>query len=77
MMESIGQQAVVNILSHIIFIIFTWRVFQAVNFEPMFRKGRTAEATVVIIFLTIAVGTTVSNFFLNLLQWSGQLLYLF
>ncbi|WP_194709728.1 DUF1146 family protein [Radiobacillus deserti] len=76
-METIGQQAAISIISHIIFIIFTWRVFQSVNFEPMFRKGRTAEATVVIIFLTIAVGTTVSTFFLNLLQWSEQLLYLF
>ncbi|MDC3411801.1 DUF1146 family protein [Aquibacillus sp. 3ASR75-11] len=76
-METIGQQALTGIISHLFFIGVTWRVLQAVNMDPLFKKGRVFEARVLIVFLTITIGTTVSNFFLDYLQWSGQLMFLF
>lgn len=76
-MDSIGQIAVVGILSHIIFIYLTWRVLSSINFEPLIRRGRVVEARILIAFLTIVIGSTVSNFFLDILQWSQDLIYLF
>ncbi|WP_239584282.1 DUF1146 family protein [Aquibacillus albus] len=76
-MQTMGQQALFGMISHIIFIIITWQVVQAVNIDPLLRKGRVFEARVFMIFLTIAIGTTVSNFFLDFLNWSQQLIFLF
>lgn len=77
MLQTLGQQALVGILSHIIFIVITWQVLQAINIDPIIRKGKIFEARVLLILLTIVIGTTVSNFFLDILQWSGQLNLLF
>jgi len=76
-MGSIGQIAVVSILSHIIFIYLSWRVLSSLNFDPLIRRGRVVEARILIAFLTIVIGSTVSNFFLDILQWSQDLIYLF
>ncbi|WP_093214642.1 DUF1146 family protein [Sediminibacillus albus] len=77
MMQSLGQQALVSMISHLIFIIITWRVLQGINLDPLIKKGRVFEGTLLLIFITVAIGTTVSRFFLDFLQWSQQLIFLF
>ena len=72
-MLSIGQVALMSIISHIIFIYITWRLIQTINFEPLIRKGKGTEARILILFLTIVIGTGVSRFFLEFLQWSQDL----
>lgn len=76
-MFSIGQFAVTGLLSHIIFIIITWYVMQSVNFDPIIRKGRTIEARIFLLFISIVIGSSVSHFFLDVLQWSRDLLQLY
>jgi len=75
-MVSIGQLAVISILSHIIFIYLTWRVVTTINVDPLIRKGRVTEARILLLFITIVIGSGVSRFFLEILQWSQDLLYL-
>lgn len=77
MMQELGTQALISIFSHIIFIMITWQVLQAVRLDNIFKKDRTTEARVVIILVTIVIGSTVSNFFLDLIGWSQQVFYLF
>lgn len=77
MHAKIGQIALISIFSHLIFIYLTWRlIVNAVNVDPMIRKGRVTEARILFLFLTIAIGSTVSRFFLDILQWSQDLIYL-
>ncbi|WP_077329319.1 DUF1146 family protein [Virgibacillus siamensis] len=76
-MFSIGQMALFSMISHLIFIFITWRVMQTINFDPLIRKGRAMEAKIMLLFIAIAVGTGVSNFFLSFLQWSRDLIFLF
>lgn len=76
-MFSIGQFAVTGLLSHIVFIVITWYVMQSINFEPLLRKNKTTEARILLLFISIIIGTGVSRFFLDILQWSRDLLYLF
>lgn len=73
----IGQMAIISILSHIIFIYLTWKVIVTINFEPLIRKGRVTEARILILFITIVIGSGVSRFFLEIFQWSRDLTYLF
>ena len=75
-MIGIGQIAMVSIISHIIFIYLTWRAMIAINFDPLIRKERTTEAKVIIFFIDIIIGSGVSRFFLEILQWSQDLIYL-
>ncbi|WP_163539131.1 DUF1146 family protein [Gracilibacillus sp. YIM 98692] len=77
MLQSLAQEAIISMMSHVIFIIITWQVLQSLNFDELFRKNKIFEARILIIFITIAIGTAVSNFFLDFLQWSQQLIYLF
>lgn len=76
-MLSIGQQAIIGIISHLLFIYLTWRLMMSINFEPLIRKGRAKEAQILILFLTIVIGSGVSRFFLEVLQWSRDLNHLF
>lgn len=77
MVQELGTQALMNIASHIVFIIITWYVLQAVRLDEIFKKDRIFEARIAIIFLTITIGSTVSHFFIDLIHWTQQLLYMF
>ncbi len=77
MLQDLGTQALINIASHFIFIFITWQVLQSVRLDELFKKNRIAEARIVIIFLTITIGSTVSHFFIDLINWSQQISYLF
>ncbi|WP_404455833.1 DUF1146 family protein [Virgibacillus necropolis] len=76
-MFSFGQLAITSMLSHLIFIAITWHVMQTINFDPLIRKGRALEARILLLFVTIVIGSGVSRFFLDFLNWSQNLTYLF
>src|SRR5690625_158734 len=77
MFQELGVQAMVNISSHLIFIIITWQLLRAVRIEEIFKKNRIVEARILIAFITIAIGSTVSHFFIDLIHWMQQILYIF
>ncbi|CAI6322616.1 MULTISPECIES: DUF1146 family protein [Bacillus] len=76
-MSVLGQQAAIGIVVHLIFIGVTWWALQAVNIDPLIKKGKVVQARLLMILLTIAIGTAVANFFLDYLNYSQQLPYLF
>ncbi|REJ19845.1 MAG: hypothetical protein C6W58_04675 [Bacillaceae bacterium] len=73
----LGQQALISIIVNLVFIFLTWRALQALQIEKIIRKGRVVETRLLLILLTIAIASSVSNFFLNYFFWSQQLQYLF
>lgn len=73
----IGQQALISIFSHIFFTGVAFYAMRAVRFDTWIRKQHILQAQILYIFLSIAIGTMVSNFFLNISAWSRQLPYLF
>jgi len=74
---SIGITALVGIISHILFIYITWIALQGINFEFIVRKDKITEARIVIMFIAIIIGSMVSNFVLDIIRWSQDLIYLF
>jgi uncharacterized integral membrane protein (TIGR02327 family) len=76
-MASFGQHALVSIMTHLIFIALTWWTLQGVNIEKILKPNRVVQARIFYILLTIAIGSTVSNFFLDYLSWSRQLPFIF
>lgn len=73
----IGQNALIGICSHIFFIGITFYALQALMYEKVFKKNHVFQIQLLFILLSIAIGSTVSNFFLTISSWSRQLPYLF
>lgn len=76
-MLAIGQLAIVSMISHLIFIGLTWRVITSLKLEPFIRKGNETEFKILLLFIAIVIGSGVSRFFLEIYQWSQDILYLF
>ena len=77
MYTQIGQQAILSILSHAFFIGITFFALRAVMIEKVVKKQHVFQVQLLYILLSIAIGSTVSNFFLNMSNWSKQLPFLF
>lgn len=77
MLAGFGYQALLSIVSHLIFIIITWWAIQAVQIEKLLKPNRVFQARVLLIILTVVIGSAISNFFLDYLIWSQQLPSLF
>ncbi|MDP4162934.1 MAG: DUF1146 family protein [Bacillota bacterium] len=76
MMTDIGQQALLGIITHLVFIALSWWALQAIRMEKLLRANHVVQARVLYILLAIVLGSSVSHFFLDYLQWSRQLPYL-
>ncbi|MBU7594370.1 DUF1146 family protein [Metabacillus halosaccharovorans] len=76
-MPDYGQLALISMIVHLAFIIVTWWALQALNIDKWIKAGKVIQARVLLILLTIAIGSIVSNFFLDYLLWSQQLPTLF
>lgn len=77
MFAQVGQQAVLGIVSHLFFFAVTWWALQALNFEKLLRANKVVQARMLYILLTVAIGSLVSNFFLDYLSWSSNMPFLF
>ena len=77
MFAQVGQQAVLGIVSHLFFFAVTWWALQALHFEKLLRANKVVQARMLYILLTVAIGSLVSNFFLDYLSWSSNMPFLF
>ena len=75
-MEYLGQFAIVHLILHVICICISYWALNAVRLEQFFKKGCPVQVQICMIFIAIFLGTAVSNFIIDLLQFSTQLKYL-
>ncbi|MBV7505235.1 DUF1146 family protein [Bacillus sp. sid0103] len=73
MISDFGQNAVLSILSHLVCIAISWWALQAIRLDQLLKPNRVFQARLLYILLAIIIGSSVSNFFLDYLQWSQQL----
>ncbi|RDI41606.1 DUF1146 family protein [Falsibacillus pallidus] len=76
MVSQFGHEALISIISQLVFMAVAFYALQALNFEKLIRANRVFQARLLYIVLTIALGTILSNFFLDYLLWSKQLQFL-
>ncbi|GER66387.1 putative membrane protein YwzB [Weizmannia acidilactici] len=77
MTAGFGTQAVISIITNLFFIGMTFWILQAINIEKILKKNRVIQAKLLYIFLSVAIGYSVSNFFLDYLLWAQHLPLLF
>ncbi|MDQ0269240.1 DUF1146 family protein [Cytobacillus purgationiresistens] len=73
MIASFGQEALLGILSHLVFIAISWWALQALRIDKIIKSNHVMQARALYILLSIVIGSIVSNFFLDYLLWSQQL----
>ncbi|OZM56376.1 hypothetical protein CIB95_11410 [Lottiidibacillus patelloidae] len=72
-----GQQAILSIVVHLFFIGVAWWALQALKFDLIVKTTDVLRARILFIFITIALGSAVAEFFLAYFYYSMQLKYLF
>ncbi len=73
MIESFGQDALISMIMSLFFIGLSFWALQALRVDQLLRKNQVARARILYLLLAIAVGSAVSEFFLDYLLWSRQL----
>lgn len=68
----LGSNPLLAIVSHIFFIGISFIALQAILPENIIRKNRVFQTQLLFILLSIAIGSTVSKFFLDISYWSGR-----
>ncbi|WP_278926783.1 DUF1146 family protein [Staphylococcus auricularis] len=75
-MEYLSQFAIVHLVLHVLCICVAYWALNALRLDQLFKKGYALQVQVCMIFLAILLGTAVSNFLVDLLQYSTQLKYI-
>ncbi|WP_052474674.1 DUF1146 family protein [Jeotgalibacillus soli] len=60
-------------LIHLVFIALSFWALQALRIDKALKPNRVMQARVLLILLSIAIGSSVANFFLSYSTWSQQL----
>lgn len=74
-MDFIRVQSLLAILSHLIFIGLSYWSIQTLRTENLFTKNHPQQLKVFYLLLAIALGYTVSNFFLDFFTHSQNVLF--
>lgn len=72
-----GQQAITNVLAYIIFIGISFYALQGLRIEQLFKKGRMFQIQLFYVLISIVIGSSVADFFINFLNWSQTIPYIF
>lgn len=76
MFRDLAIDSIIFMMMHIMFIVLAWKVLEAVQLEQIFKKNRVIESRILFMMLAIVIGSTVSNFFIDFINWSRQLQHL-
>ena len=76
-MDYIGQFAIIHLVLHVLCICIAYWALNSLKLDQFFKKGYATQVQVSLMFLAILLGTAVSNFLIDLLQFSTQVKFLF
>ncbi|WP_125763623.1 DUF1146 family protein [Companilactobacillus hulinensis] len=76
-MTSLGINAIITLVSHVVFIWLSFNILQVVDWRKIYNKSNPRMLQLLVAFVSIALGYTVSSFFLNIISVSQNLTLLF
>ncbi|AMW23883.1 hypothetical protein AV904_08095 [Staphylococcus haemolyticus] len=76
-MDYIGQFAILHLILHVLCICIAYWALNSLKLDQFFKKGYATQVQVCLMFLAVLLGTAVSNFLIDLLQFSTQVKFLF
>lgn len=72
-----SQFALMHILLHLLCISLAFWVLKGIRIESLFNKGETGRIRLVIILLSILLGTALSNFIMDIFRYTQEASLLF
>lgn len=76
-MEFIRVQSLITILSHFVFIAISYWAVQSLRTDKLFKKSHPQQLKMFYLLVSIVIGYTASNFFLDFFTHSQNLLLFF
>jgi uncharacterized integral membrane protein (TIGR02327 family) len=73
----IGVTALINMVLSIILIAISWWTLQSFKFDLFIRDVNGPQAKLLQVLLSIAIGHGVATFFIDYMQWTTFLRYIF
>nr|WP_317617317.1 DUF1146 family protein [Paenibacillus elgii] len=70
MSASMGLKGMINIVVVLVFIGVSWWALQELKLEMMLRRPKSAQAKMLQILLSIALGYQIARFVIDYLEWS-------
>lgn len=74
---SFSQFALMHIILHILCIGLAFRVLQGVRIENLFNKGDVGRIRLVLIMLSVLLGTAMSNFIMDIFRYTQEAALMF
>lgn len=71
-----GVQALMYVITNLFFIVLTWWALQSFRFDVFLKDPGGARAKILMLLVTIAIGSVVGTFFFQYVIWSLRLRYL-
>lgn len=68
-------QSIIDLVSHVFFILIAFWSLQAVRTDAFIKKYHVPQARTLYIILAIAIGYTVSNFFIGIIHSIQNVVY--
>ncbi|MGP6138683.1 MULTISPECIES: DUF1146 family protein [unclassified Jeotgalibaca] len=75
-MDTMFSFGMLEIISHMVFIFLSFWAIKAIRIETWIRKNHIPEARILYFFIAIALGYTVSSFFIDFVTVSRNLAFL-
>lgn len=72
-----SQFALMHIILHILCIGLAFWVLQGVRIETLFNKGEIGRIRLVLIMLSILLGTSMSNFIMDIFRYTQEAALMF
>lgn len=76
-MTYFGIQSLLALICHTFFVCMTFWAMKSLRTDTWIKKHHIPQARVLYIFLSIAIGYTVSSFFIEFIASSQSLMHLF
>lgn len=76
-MQTFGIDALIRLISHFAFIYLAFWSLGALRIEAFFKSLHTAQIRMLITLLSVVIGYTASNFFLEIITLSKNLFLTF
>ncbi|ALS24512.1 MULTISPECIES: DUF1146 family protein [Paenibacillus] len=70
MNATMGLKGLLNIVVVLVFIAVSWWALQELKLESIFKRPKTAQAKLLQILLSVALGYQIARFIIDYLEWS-------
>ena len=73
-MNYIGIQSLITLLSHVIFVFFSFQIVQIIRLDYLIKKGHPQQLKILYLLIAITLGYSASSFFLDFITHAQNLL---